>query len=85
MPGTTQTDRCKVIVIPRPLEDYFYGRLSERYAGRSDVKVVVDRRLGERRRRRWAAGPGPLTERRGGDRRTAAASWSLPEMPFAAS
>lgn len=85
MPETAHDGQCRVIVIPRQLEGYFYERLSTRYAGRDDVRVVVDRRLGERRRRRWTAGPGPLTERRGGDRRDGAVTWSLPEMPFTAS
>jgi hypothetical protein len=49
------------------------------------VRVVVDRRSGERRRPRWVSGAGPFTERRHGERRTEAAAWSLPDMPFSAS
>ena len=50
-----------------------------------DVRVVVDRRVGERRRPRWVSGSGPLSERRHGERRGADVSWSLPDMPFSAS
>jgi len=85
MPGSTRTVESKVIVIPRPLEGFFYPRLSEHYASRDDMKVVVDRRVGERRRDRWVSGPGPFSERRHGDRRGQAEPWSLEDMPFAAS
>jgi hypothetical protein len=86
MPGTTQSVQPRVIVIPRQLEGYFYGRLSARFASRDDVLVVVDRRVGERRRPRWVSGAGPFTERRGHhDRRGEAPAWSLPDMPFSAS
>jgi hypothetical protein len=86
MPGTTQSVQPRVIVIPRQLEGYFYERLSTRFAGRNDVRVVVDRRVGERRRPRWVSGAGPLAERRGHrDRRAESAAWSLPDMPFSAS
>jgi hypothetical protein len=64
MAGTTQFARTRVIVIPRPLEGHFYERLAERFAGREDVSVVVDRRVGERRHDRWVSGPGPFSERR---------------------
>ena len=85
MPAQAQRAQ-KVIVIPQQLEDYFLERLSRVYEGREDVRVVVDRRAGERRRPRWVSGSGPFSERRHGDRREAdAASWSLPEMPFSAS
>jgi hypothetical protein len=85
MPAQAQSAQ-KVIVIPQQLEDYFLERLSRVYAGREDVRVVVDRRAGERRRPRWVSGSGPFSERRRGDRReTDAVSWSLPEMPFSAS
>ena len=85
MPRTTETVRTRLIVIPRPLEGFFYARLTERFAGRADVRVIVDRRTAERRRERWVCGPGPLAERRKGDRRLRAVAWSLPEMPFSAS
>ena len=85
MPGTTQSAQPRVIVIPRQLEGFFYGRLSAEFAGRDDVRVVVDRRVGERRRPRWVSGAGPFTERRRQDRRDETAAWSLPDMPFSAS
>jgi hypothetical protein len=86
MAGTTAEGVLpRVIVIPRPLESHFYERLSKRYAGRDDVVVVVDRRVGERRHARWVTGPGPFTERRRGDRRGQVGTWSLPDMPFSAS
>ena len=43
MPGTTQSAPPRVIVIPRQLEGFFYERLQARFAGRDDVRVVVDR------------------------------------------
>ncbi len=86
MPGTTQSIQPRVIVIPRELEGFFYERLSARFAGRADVRVVVNRRVGERRRPRWVSGAGPFTERRSHqDRRGEAPAWSLPDMPFSAS
>ena len=86
MPGTTQSVQPRVIVIPRQLEEYFYDRLSAQFAGRDDVRVVVDRRVGERRRPRWVSGAGPFTERRAHPNRAPKApAWSLPDMPFSAS
>jgi hypothetical protein len=85
MPVTTSAPP-RVIVIPRQLEGFFYERLTNEFAGRDDVRVVVDRRVGERRRPRWVSGAGPLTERRrGADRREDAPVWSLPDMPYSAS
>jgi hypothetical protein len=85
MPGTTQSAEPRVIVIPRQLEGFFYERLTTRFAGRDDVRVVVDRRTGERRRPRWVSGAGPFTERRHSDRREDSVAWSLPDMPVSAS
>ena len=85
MPAQAQSAH-KVIVIPQQLEDYFLERLNRIYEGREDVRIVVDRRAGERRRPRWVSGSGPFSERRRGDRREADdVSWSLPEMPFSVS
>jgi hypothetical protein len=85
MPVTTSAPR-RVIVIPRELEGFFYDRLKSEFAGRDDVRVVVDRRVGERRSPRWVSGAGPFTERRhGSDRRTDAPVWSLPDMPYSTS
>lgn len=85
MIGTTHSEKSRVIVIPRQLEGFFYERLTTRFADRNDIKVVVDRRIGERRQPRWVAGSGPLSERRQGDRRDDGVAWSLTDMPFAAS
>ena len=70
----------KVIIIPRGLEDFFYDRLCRRYAGRSDVTILVDRRWGERRAIEQAV----FRECRSRERRHAAGDWVLPEMPFEA-
>ncbi len=76
----------RVIVIPRQLEGFFYERLTKEFSGRNDVRVVVDRRVGERRTPRWVNGAGPFTERRHGrDRRDEIPVWSLPDMPYPAS
>jgi len=85
MPGTTETAQPRVIVIPRQLEGYFYERLRTRFADREDVKVLVDRRVGERRRPRWVSGADPLADRRRSERRAGLPSWSLPDMPYSCS
>jgi hypothetical protein len=85
MPGSTQSAQPRLIVIPRQLEDFFYERLTRQFADRDDVKVVVNRRAGERRRPRWVSGSGPFSERRRGERRDGDVVWSLPDMPFSAS
>ncbi len=72
----------KIIVVPKQLEDFFYEKLRQRYGGRSDVMVVVDRRYAERRRPARSA-EARLAERRRRDRRDATECWSLDEMPFA--
>ncbi len=82
---STRTAPPKLIVIPRPLEGFFYERLTRRFDSRGDLRVVVDRRAGERRRPRWVAGHGPFSERRRGDRRDGDVVWSLPDMPFSKS
>lgn len=83
MPMTSTEPR--IIVIPRQLEGFFYEKLSTEFAGRDDVRVVIDRRVGERRRPRWVSGAGPFTERRRSERRSEAPAWSLPDLPFQAS
>jgi hypothetical protein len=74
-----------VLVIPRQLEEYFFERLTRRFVERDDVRVIVDRRAGQRRHQRWVSGPGPLADRRHGERRDASASWRLADMPVATS
>ena len=86
MMQAAQATRQKIIVVPRPLESFFLERLRERYEGRGDVRVVVDRRVGERRRRdRYVCGPSPLSDRRRQDRRDRDVAWSLPDMPLSVS
>ena len=85
MPESTQSVQLRLIMIPRQLEGFFYERLTQQFDGRDDVRIVVDRRAGDRRRPRWVSGPGPLSERRRGDRRDRDVVWSLPDMPFCAS
>ena len=83
MSTSCANNQTRVIVVPRPLADYFYERLSRLYADRPDVRVVVDRRVEQRRR-----SPAPalnVSERRRADRRADAVYWSLEKMPFAAS
>lgn len=85
MPESTQSVQLRLIMIPRQLEGFFYGSLMQQFAGRDDVRVVVDRRAAERRRPRWVSGPGPFSERRRGDRRDRDVAWALPDMPFSTS
>jgi hypothetical protein len=86
MTQAAQAARHKIIVVPRPLEGFFLERLRERYEGRQDVRLVVDRRVGERRRRdRYTCGPSPLSDRRRQDRRDRDVAWSLPDMPLSVS
>jgi hypothetical protein len=81
MTETTQSVQTRVLVIPRQLEEFFYERLTRRFVGRDDVRVIVDRRAGQRRQQRWVSGPGPLADRRHGERRDATATWRLADMP----
>jgi hypothetical protein len=78
MAESAAAGRRKVIVIPRGLEEFFYDRLCRRYAGRSDVTILVDRRWGERRAIEQAVFP----DRRRSERRRGTGDWVLPEMPF---
>ena len=78
--------QTRTIVIPNGLESFFYGRLSERYKDRRDVKVIVDRRSNERRRSEpCEAGATSSSERRSSSRRNEGPRWSLADMPFSAS
>ncbi len=81
MAATLEKIEPKVIVVPRPLEGYFFERLRKQFQGREDVRIVVDRRVSDRRRLHWATGPGPLAERRHGERRADRVTWSLAGMP----
>jgi hypothetical protein len=86
MTQAAEATRQKIIVVPRPLEGFFLERLQERYGERDDVRVLVDRRVGERRHRnRYVCGPSPLSDRRRQDRRDRDVAWSLPDMPLSVS
>jgi hypothetical protein len=43
-------------VVPKPLEDELFSRLTEHYAGEDGVTVIVERREFDRRARRGSAG-----------------------------
>ncbi len=62
-----------VLVVTGPQRERLFQRFSEVYLGRDDVRVVMDRRAGERRRGRRAV----TQERRRTDRRR-----SVPWMVF---
>jgi hypothetical protein len=79
---TTRCIQPRTIVIPRQLEGFFHERLTRHFIDRPDVRVVIDRRAGERRRGEgWAHGPSALSERRRGDRRSDGVAWTLSDMP----
>ena len=81
MAATLEKTEPRVIVVPRPLEGYFYERLRKQFDGRDDVRIVVDRRMADRRRPHWTAAPGPLAERRRTERRAGQVTWSLAGLP----
>ncbi len=81
MADGTQSGRPKVIVVPRSLEGIFYDRLARRFAQRNDLRVIVDRRDGDRRQNRHPAAPGSDADRRTGQRRRERTIWSLAELP----
>jgi hypothetical protein len=58
----------RVLLIVAPHEDPLYQRLTRAFAGEASVRVLLDRRVGERRSRADRS----RVERRGGDRRTRA-------------
>ena len=70
--GTVRRKRRTLFVVSRD-DPARFESLSEAFASDDDVKVIFDRRHGERRRRTQA----PLTERRERDRRSAARAWAL--------
>jgi len=76
---TTQTGAARTIVVPRSLAHYFHERLVRLYADKPSIEVVIDRRIGERRRTpdRTAR----INERRRSERRREERAWSLSEMP----
>ena len=81
MPVPTRSALPRLIVIPRQLEGFFYERLTQQFAGRDDLKVVVAHGTDEGRAPRRFAGAEPLIGQHRSDR---PAAWSLPDMPFSA-
>ena len=69
-------------VVPQELADELYDRLVDYYAGDPNVKVIVDRRAGERRR---ASGGDSEQERRRSrrDRRRARVPGEFPPIDAA--
>jgi hypothetical protein len=57
-----------LLVVTGPAREQLVEHFRRLYAGRDDVRVMVDRRCGERRR----AGEQPAVERRRGERRVSA-------------
>jgi hypothetical protein len=86
MASVAESNNTKIIVVPRALEGFFLQRLRELYSSRPEVKIVVDKRVGDRRTGdRYICHASELSNRRESDRRESVGEWSLPKMPFAAS
>ena len=72
--SVTQLPAVEELVVTGPDRERLYSRFRALFVGRSDVRVVKDRRLVERRRRSR-----PLAaERRAGDRRRRPPAWVVP-------
>ena len=73
-------------VVPRPLEDELFDKLSAYYAGEDNVTVIVDRRRFDRRARGGGAGDAQAEQRRVvRDRRRARVPGEFPPLARAAS
>lgn len=68
-----------VLVVTGPQRERLYARFRRLYAGRADVRVVLDRREGERR----GAERHVVPERRLGERRASAPWLVFPPSGFA--
>jgi len=68
------TSRPHLLIVTGPLRDRLYERFSQLYSGVSDVKVVKDRRRGERRQ---TLRPHQVDRRRS-DRRRGRPDWVFP-------
>jgi hypothetical protein len=75
----TESGAARTIVVPRPLAPYFHERLVRLYADKPAIEVVIDRRVGERRRAPDTTVR--IKERRRHERRREDRVWSLAEMP----
>ena len=77
-------------VVPKPLADELYPKLTEHYADEDNVTVIVDRREFDRRARRGstvakAAAPEGTPRRIVRDRRRARVAGDMPPLARAAS
>jgi hypothetical protein len=75
-------------VVPRPLADELYPKLTAYYENEDNVTVIVDRRRFDRRARRRSAGEAPDTgaqRRVVRDRRRARVAGDLPPLARAIS
>jgi hypothetical protein len=68
------TETVHLLIVTGPLRDRLYERFARLYANTDDVRVIKDRRYGERRR---SPRP-PEAERRTSDRRQQAPEWVFP-------
>lgn len=62
------------LIVTGPARDQLYERFLTLYAGHQDVRVIKDRRCGERRRK-WRA---VAVDRRRADRRRRSPTWAFP-------
>jgi hypothetical protein len=76
-------------VVPQPLKDELYAKLTAHYEGDDHVEVIVDRRAFDRRARQGRGGAGNEVansdQRLVRDRRRARVSGDLPPLASAAS
>ena len=76
-------------VVPKPLEDELYSKLSAHYVGDENVTVIVDRRAFDRRARQARAAAGAAAagsdKRLVRERRRARVSGDMPPLARAAS
>jgi hypothetical protein len=80
--GITEIASTDELLVTGPSRDRLFDLFIRLYAGRSDVRVVKDRRFVERRSR----SAGGAAERRRADRRRRPPAWVVPspEIPDAA-
>jgi len=72
--SVTQLTEVEELLVTGPSRDRLYDLFARLYAGRHDVRVVKDRRLGERRSRPADR----AAERRRADRRRRRPAWIVP-------
>jgi hypothetical protein len=69
-----QREDVHMLIVTGPLRDRLFERFSRLYANADDVRVVKDRRYGERRHTPAV----PSDDRRRSDRRQRPAEWLFP-------